>query len=84
MNPIHWRTTLCILGLLATTTFSGCMAQRPYPYNRPSFHASRDRIPSNLVSRAQLARWNRSANDQLVATATMTANSSQELDVSQR
>ena len=84
MNSTRWRKTLGVLALLATTTLSGCMAQRPHPSNRPSFHASRDRVPSGSFSRAQLARWYRPANEQLVTTAIATANSSQELDVSQR
>ena len=84
MNLTRSRMTLGILAVLATTTLSGCMAHRPYPYNRPSFHASRERVPSEFVSRAHFARWHRPANEQLVATATATANSSQELDVSQR
>lgn len=84
MNRTHSRMTLGVLALLAMTTLSGCMAQRPHPYNRPSFHASRDRGPSGSFSHAQLARWYRPANEHLVATATATANSSQVLDVSQR
>ncbi len=84
MNRTHTRITLGILALLATSTLSGCMAHRPAQYARPSFHASRDRVPSGSFSHAQLARWYRPANDHLVATATATANSSQELDVSQR
>ena len=84
MNRIHSRMTLGVLALLATTTLSGCMAQRPYPYNRSSINASRDRGQSGSFSHAQLARWYRPVNDHLVATATATANSSQELDVSQR
>lgn len=83
MNRIHRRMTLGVLALLATATLSGCMAHRPAPYNRPSFHASRDGVPSGVISRAQFARWQRPANEQLVATATATANSSRELDVSQ-
>lgn len=84
MNRTHTRITLGVLALLATTTLSGCMAHRPAQYARPSFHASRDRGPSGSFSHAQLARWHRPAREQLVATATATANSSQELDVSQR
>lgn len=84
MNRTHTRITLAVLALLATTTLSGCMAHRPAQYARPSFHASRDQTPSGFVSHAQFARWQRPANEQLIATATATANSSQELDVSQR
>lgn len=84
MNRTHYRMTLCVFALFATTTLTGCMAHRPAQYARPSFHASRDRGPSGSFSHAQLARWYRPANDHLVATATATANSSQELDVSQR
>ena len=84
MNPTHYRKILCVLALLATITLSGCMAHRPAQYARPSFHASRDRGPSGSFSHAQLASWHRPVNEQLVATATATANSSQELDVSLR
>ncbi len=82
MKSIRCGKTLGVLTLLAMTTLSGCMAHRPYPYNRPSFHASRDQVPTGFVSRAQLARWHQPANDQLVATAT--ANSSQELTLDGR
>lgn len=81
MKSIRGQRTVLLWALLAAATLSGCMAHRPYPYNRPSFHASRDRAFSETISRAQLARWHRPANEQLV-TATMTANSSQELAVS--
>ncbi len=84
MNRIHSRMTLCVFALLATTTLTGCMAHRPAQYARPSFHASRDRGPTGSLSHTQFARWQRPANEQLVATATATANSSQELDVSLR
>lgn len=82
MNRACWRITLCTLALLAATTLSGCMAQRPYPYNRPSFHALLDRRPTDSVSRAQLARWHRKSEEQLVATATASANSPKELSAS--
>ena len=84
MNPTRYRIALIVLALLATTTLSGCMAHRPAQYARPSFHASRDRGPAGSFSHAQLARWQRPAHAQLVATATTTANSSQERDVSLR
>ena len=83
MNPIRWRTTVCTLALLSATLLSGCMAHRPHPYNRRSFHASLDR-PTDSVSQTQLARWHRSADARLVATATSTANSPKELDASRR
>ena len=84
MNPTRYRMMLSVLVLLATTMLTGCMAHRPAQYARPSFHASRDRGPSGSFSHAQLARWQRPAKDQLMATATATANSSQEIDVSLR
>ena len=84
MNSTRYRMSLSVLALLATITFSGCMAQRPAQYARPSFHASRDRGPAGSFSHAQLTRWQRPANEQLVATAKATANSSQERDVSLR
>lgn len=84
MNQTRYRMMLGALAVLAATTLSGCMAHRPAPYNRPSFHASRERVPSNVISRAQLARWQRPAHEAFVTTAVATANSSQELDVSLR
>ena len=86
MNSTRYRMSLSVLALLTTTTLSGCMAQRPAQYARPSFHASRDRGPAGSFSHAQLTRWQRPANEQLVANATAkaTANSSQERDVSLR
>lgn len=82
MNRARWRITLCSLTLLTVTMLSGCMAQRPYPYNRPSFHSLLDRRPTDSVSRAQLARWHRKSEEQLVATATASANSPKELSAS--
>lgn len=82
MKSIRRGKTLGILALLAMTALSGCMAHRPHPYNRPSFHGSLDRAPAGFVSRAQFARWHQPVNEQLVATAT--ANSSQELTLDGR
>ncbi|MFM9961043.1 MAG: hypothetical protein ACKV2Q_07440 [Planctomycetaceae bacterium] len=84
MKLTHCRRMLGVLAVLAATTLSGCMAYRPAPYNRPSFHASREHVPSGVISRAQLARWQRPTHDALVTNAVATANSSQELDVSLR
>jgi hypothetical protein len=84
MNLIGNRKALSLLVLMVSFLLTGCMAQRPYPYNRPSFHASRDLGTTGSFSHAQLARWQRPANEQLVATATATANSSLERDVSLR
>lgn len=78
MKLTLWRTTLCSLALLAAMTLSGCMAQRPHPYNRRSFHASLDWQPTTNVSRAQLARWSRKSEQQL---ASATANLPKELSV---
>jgi hypothetical protein len=84
MNPARCQNTFCVVALLATSLLSGCMAQRPHPYNRPSFHASLDQRPSVAVSQAQLARWHRKPDEQLVATATATANAPKELSASPR
>ena len=82
MKSIRLGKSLGTLALLAMTTLSGCMAHRPHPYNRPSFHGSLDRAPAGFVSRSQLARWHQPSNVQLVATAT--ANSSQEITLDGR
>ena len=79
MNPIGSRKIFCVLALFVTSMLTGCMAQRPHPYNRRSFHASRELRPSNSVSRTQLARWHRKSDAQFVATATANANSPKEL-----
>ena len=79
MKSTRWRMMLCSLVLLAATTSSGCMAQRPHPYNRRSFHASEDRAPTSYVAKSQFARWHRKSDEQHVATAT--ANSSKELSL---
>lgn len=82
MKWSRWPTALCSLAFLAATMLSGCMAHRPFPYNRPSFHASLDRRPTESMSRAQLARWSRKSEEQLMATATASANSPKELSAS--
>ena len=82
MNPSDSRKALCVVALFVTSMLTGCLAQRPHPYNRRSFHASRELRPSDSVSRAQLARWHRKSDDQFVATATANANSPKELGAS--
>jgi hypothetical protein len=77
----RWPITVCSFVLLASTVLSGCMAHRPYPYNRPSFHASLDRPSEAKVSRTKLARWNRDSERQL---ASAVANSPKELSLDDR
>lgn len=84
MKPTRFQMSLCSLALLFAMTLSGCMAQRPYPYNRRSFHGSLDRSPRDSVSRAQFARWHRKSEEQLITAASATANSPKELDASAR
>lgn len=84
MNWMRQRLALGLLALLVTSTLSGCMAHRPYPYNRPSFHASLDRSPRESIRQTQLARWHRDSDAPIVATAKATANSPTELAVSGR
>ena len=84
MSLTDWRKNLCVLALFSTSMLTGCMAHRPQQYSRRSFHAALERQPSSVVSRAQLTRWHRKADAQLVATATATANSPKELDASGR
>jgi hypothetical protein len=82
MKPSRVKKALCIMALLATSTLTGCMAQRPFPYNRRSINAKLDRHPTDSLPPTRFARWQQPANDQMVATTT--ANSSRELDVSLR
>lgn len=83
MNSMRQRLALCLLALLATCTLSGCMAHRPHPYNRPSFHASLNRSHRDSVPPTQLARWHRTSDEPIVATAKTTANSPTELTINE-
>lgn len=84
MSLTRWRKTVCVLALFISSTLTGCMAHRPAQYSRRSFHAALERQGSTPISPAQIARWHRKQDTQLVATATATANSPKELDASGR